>query len=54
MLKKRCLARDENRLNKTIEARDEYYQEHSIKKYSKKATWTPEREWFKKQLELES
>lgn len=53
LLKKRCLARDENRLNKAIKARDEYYQEHGIKKYSKKATCAPEREWFKKQLDLD-
>jgi hypothetical protein len=53
LLKKRCLVRDEKRLAKLIEARDMYYKEHGIKKYSKKAAWTPERVWFKNQLDLD-
>ena len=53
LLKKRCLVRDETRLAKMIEARDMYYKEHDIKKYAKKAAWTPEREWFKNQLDLD-
>jgi hypothetical protein len=47
LLKKRCLARDEIRLDKTIAARDAYYQQQGIKKYNKKAPWTAERTRFK-------
>jgi hypothetical protein len=47
LLKKRCLARDEIRLDKTIAARDAYYQQQGIKKSNKKALWTAERTRFK-------
>jgi hypothetical protein len=50
-LKKRCLTRDETRLAKVIVARDAFYVQQGIKKYSKKAAWTAERIMFKKQLD---
>jgi len=50
-LKKRSLVRDEDRLAKVVAARDAFYQQHDIKKYTKIVAWTAERTWFKKRLE---
>jgi hypothetical protein len=52
-LKRRCLVRDEERLDKVIVARDAFYMQHGIRKYSKNATWVTERVRFKKQLDNE-
>nr|MDO8084824.1 hypothetical protein [Candidatus Sigynarchaeum springense] len=52
-LKKRCLKRDERRLAKTIAARDAYYRQQGIKKYTKKAPWTAERTWFKDRIGID-
>ncbi|MEX2729446.1 MAG: hypothetical protein Q6353_019475 [Candidatus Sigynarchaeum springense] len=52
-LKRRCLARDEARLARTISARDSYYKQHGIKKYTKKAAWTAERLQFKNRLAID-
>jgi hypothetical protein len=50
VLKKKCLSRDEDRLARTISARDAYYNQHGIKKYVTKTKWTAERLQFKTRL----
>ncbi len=52
-LKKRCIARDETRLARTISARDAYYTQHGIKKYTKNTVWTAERLQFRNQLDID-
>ncbi len=41
--KKRCLERDEARLQRAIQMRDAFYQQKGIKKYSRKTKWTTKR-----------
>ncbi len=52
-LKKRCSVRDEIRIDKTIAARDAYYKQQRIKKYSRKSRWTVKRTWFKDRLNFD-
>jgi hypothetical protein len=52
-LKKRCLSRDETRLDKVIVARDAFYVQHGIKKSSKITTWAAERKWFNEQTNID-
>jgi hypothetical protein len=52
-LKKRCMVRDQIRLDKTIAARDAYFKLLRIKKYAKKSRWTVKRTWFKDRLNSE-